>query len=383
MAGTVERYGKGWRYRAQIGIDPGTGKRRWVTKGGFDTEKEATKAMHRVLVAADDGLVVKRTSLQLGDYLTDWMKRAAPNLKPTTAGGYARAIVKISEKLGKVRLQDLAPIQIEEMYFDLVKEGLSPKTVRNTHSVLRRALADAERLGLVLRNAAAAARPPSVPHHEQQTWSAAELNTFLAGLHDHRLLASVVLLATTGLRRGEMLGLRWTDVDLDAGKLSVIQTITTVRGHPVVSPTKTKKSRRRVTLDVATVGALRAHKRLQAKERLAAGSAWHQTGLVFTQEDGSALHPELYSHWFARCVSKAPVPRIRLHDLRHTHATLALAAGIHPKVVSERLGHATVGITLDLYSHVTDSLDKEAAETIAALVNVPGQPRSSDGTSVA
>ena len=380
MAGTVERYGKGWRYRAQIGIDPGTGKRRWVTKGGFTTSQEATKAMHRVLVAADDGLVVKRTSLQLGDYLTDWMKRAEPNLKPTTAGGYARAIVKIGEKLGKVRLQDLAPIQIEEMYFDLVKEGLSPKTVRNTHSVLRRALADAERLGLVLRNAAAAARPPSVPHHEQQTWSAAELNTFLAGLHDHRLLASVVLLATTGLRRGEMLGLRWTDVDLDAGKLSVIQTITTVRGHPVVSSTKTKKSRRRVTLDIATVGALRAHKRLQAKERLAAGSAWTNSGLVFTQEDGTALHPELYSHWFARCVSKAEVPRIRLHDLRHTHATLALAAGIHPKVVSERLGHATVGITLDLYSHVTDSLDKEAAETIAALVNVPGQPRpSSEG----
>lgn len=311
--------------------------------------------MHRVLVAADDGMVVKRTSLQLGDYLADWMKRAAPNLKPTTAGGYARAIVKISEKLGKVRLQDLAPIQIEEMYFDLVKEGLSPKTVRNTHSVLRRALADAERLGLVLRNAAAAARPPSVPHHEQQTWSATELNTFLAGLDDHRLLASVVLLATTGLRRGEMLGLRWTDVDLDAEELSVIQTIDG-RGHAVVSSTKTKKSRRRVTLDVATVGALRAHKRLQAKERLAAGSAWTNSGLVFTQENDGALHPELYC-WFARCVSKAPVPRIRLHDLRHTHDA-ALAAGIHPKVVSERLGHATVGITLDLYSHVTDSLDK-------------------------
>lgn len=157
----------------------------------------------------------------------------------------------------------------------------------------------------------------------------------------------------------------------------MIQTITTVRGHPVVSSTKTTKSRRRVTLDVATVGALRSHKRLQAKERLAAGSAWTNSGLVFTQEDGTVLHPELYSHWFARCVKHTDVPRIRLDDLRHTHATLALAAGIHPKVVSERLGHATVGITLDLYSHLTDSLNKEAAETIAALVNVPGQARSS------
>lgn len=120
-------------------------------------------------------------------------------------------------------------------------------------------------------------------------------------------MASVVVLAATGLRRGEMLGLGWTDVDLDAGKLSVIETITTLPGHPVVSSTKTRQSRRRVRPDASTVGALRAHKRLQAKERPAAGSAWTNSGLVLTWEDGSAIHPELYSHWFARCVSKADV----------------------------------------------------------------------------
>ncbi|HMT61270.1 MAG TPA: site-specific integrase, partial [Microthrixaceae bacterium] len=200
---------------------------------------------------------------------------------------------------------------------------------------------------------------------------------------DHRLLASFVVFATTGMRRGEVLGLRWSDVDLANGRLSVVNTITTVNGRPVETSTKTKKSRRRVSLDAATLGALRAHQERQDIERASAGSAWSDTGLVFTREDGSAIHPDRFSHWFADLVEKAGVPPIRLHDLRHTHATLALEAGVHPKVVSERLGHATVGITLDLYSHVTPSLDELAAETIAALVDVPGQSRSSAGTNVA
>lgn len=139
-----------------------------VTKGGFDTDAEATKAMRRPLVAADDGMPVRRNPLQLGVYLDDWMARASPKPKPTTTGGYARAIVRIGEQLGKARVHERATIQIEEIYFDPVKEGLSPGMIRDTHSVLRRALADAERLGLVLRTASAAARPPSVPHHEQR-----------------------------------------------------------------------------------------------------------------------------------------------------------------------------------------------------------------------
>ena len=150
MAGTVERYGKGFRYRVQLGADPGTGKRRWATKGGFATEKEATKAMHRVIVAADDGLVVKRSTLRLGQYLTEWLERVTPDLKATTAAGYGRAVTKLDDKLGQVRVQDLTPLQIEQVYVGLVKDGLAPKTVRNLHSVLRRALADAERLGLVM-----------------------------------------------------------------------------------------------------------------------------------------------------------------------------------------------------------------------------------------
>ena len=376
MAGTVERYGRGWRYRADVGIDPGTGKRRWATKGGFASQKAARTALNKVLSAADEGMVVTRSSTLLGDYLDEWMDGAESSLKQTTAFGYRRAIDKLKETLGHVRLQDLTPLGIERAYRQLIASGLAAKTVRHSHTVLRRALADAERLGLVSRNAAAAAKAPAVVDKEQSTWTPAELSAFLSSVADHRLFAAFVLSATTGMRRGELLGLRWRDVDLDSGRVSIVRTITTVNGQPIETSTKTNKSRRRVALDGATVEVLRAHRERQAVERKAAGSAWQETGLVFTLEDGSAIHPDRFSRWFSRLVDVAGLPHIRLHDLRHTHATLALQAGVHPKVVSERLGHATVGITLDLYSHVSPAMDEDAAERIAGLLDVPGHSRS-------
>jgi len=377
MAGTVEKYGKGWRYRAAVGIDPVTGKRRWVSKGGFSTRKAASTALHAVLTDADNGQIVERSAVTVAEYLDDWIERAERDLKPTTAASYRNDIGHLKRQLGSVRVQDLTPLTVERAYHELVTTGLKAKSVRNIHAVLRRALGDAERLGLIVRNPAASARPPTPDRVEQSTWTPDELSAFLGSVQDHRLFASFVLAATTGMRRGEVLGLRWRDVDLDVGRLSVVHTITTVNGVPVEGDTKTNKSRRRIGLDAVTVEVLRAHRQRQRQERVLAGPIWQDRGLVFTQEDGSAVHPDRYSRWFTTLVRKAGVPKIRLHDVRHTNATLALEAGVHPKVVSERLGHATVGITLDLYSHVSPAIDQAAAETIAAMVDVPGHPRAS------
>lgn len=372
MSGTVEQHGKSWRYRVEVSIDPGTGARKWATKGRFKTKRSAQKALNELLVEADQGLDVQRSNTLLGDYLDEWIEGVEGDLRPTTVHGYRQAVIRLKRKLAFVKLQDLTPLVVEKAYRSMITDGLAPKTVRNTHMVLRRALADAERLGLIVRNVAASARPPSPEHHEQETWTAKELNTFFSTVFDHRLFASFVLASTTGVRRGELLGLRWRDVDLETGRLAVVHTITTVNGKAVESTTKTKKSRRRVSLDSVTLDVLRAHRERQELERKAAGSAWHDTGLVFTREDGTAIHPDVYSNMFTRLVREAGVTPIRLHDLRHTHATLALEAGVHPKIVSERLGHATVGITLDLYSHVTPSMDGEAAEKVASLLQVPG-----------
>jgi integrase len=262
-----------------------------------------------------------------------------------------------------MRLQALTPLEVENLYSRLLSGNdgqvrkLSPKTVRNTHIALRKALADAERLGLVVRNAAAAAKPPVPPKPEHRTWSAEQLARFLGTVAGTRLEAAFIVLATTGMRRGEALGLRWSDLDLQSGQLAVVQTITTVNDRLVVSPPKTDRSRRSLSIDPDTVRALKDHQRRQAQERLKAGKVWDtEADLVFANEIGGPIHPSTFSGLFETYVRKAGLPRIRLHDLRHSYATVALKAGIHPKIVSERLGHSTIGITLDLYSHVTQSL---------------------------
>jgi integrase len=285
------------------------------------------------------------------------------------------AVERIKGRVGAVPLQSLAPLEIENLYKELLATGgaegraLSPKTVRNTHIVLRKALADAERLGLVVRNAAAVAKPPVPAKRKHTTWSADELARFLGSIERERLAAAFILLATTGMRRGEALGLRWSDVDLKAGRLSIVQTVTTVSDKIVITPPKTAGSRRSVSLDPETVAVLRDHRRRQNEERLKAGELWVGEGdLVFTDEIGQPVHPSALSRLFASRVRRAGLPVIRLHDLRHTYATVALGAGVHPKIVSERLGHATTAVTLDLYSHVTPTIDADAAVLVASRI---------------
>ena len=374
MRGTVERYGKGWRYRVELPRSD-SGRRRFASKAGFATEGAARRALNRVLVDIDDGTHVDRNDITVAEYLADWIERAALDLRPTTTIGYRRSVDFLTEELGKVKLQRLTPLQIEKAYGRLMERGLARKTVRNAHSVLRRALADADRLGLVNRNAAGSAKPPAEMKVERPTWTPEELSTFLRSTVDDPLHAALVLFATTGLRRGEVCGLRWQNVDLEAGELFVVETRTTIGNGVHEGTTKTPKSRRRVALDAATVDVLRQHRRRQRELQLAAGPAWEGRGHLFTLDNGEPVHPDTMSNTFRRRADRLDLPRIRLHDLRHTYATLGLRAGIHPKVMSERLGHATVGVTLDLYSHVTPSLDRDAADAVASLLDY--QPNSS------
>jgi integrase len=243
--------------------------------------------------------------------------------------------------------------------------------VRYLAAILHMALGDALRWGLVVRNAADAATSPSASAAKapaMKTWTADELRRFLEHVRDDRLYAAWHVLAMTGLRRGELLGLSWEAVDLDAGRVAVTQTLIEGKREPRFSEPKTKRSRRNVALDPATVAVLRAHRKAQAAERLAWGPAYRGQGLVFCREDGSPIWPRTFSRAFGTLAKAADLPAIRLHDLRHTHATLALAADVHPKVVQERLGHANVGITLDTYSHAIPAMQEDAAAKVAALL---------------
>ncbi len=373
--GSVYKRSGSWAFRVDGGFHPETGKRRQILRQGFATKKQAEAALGEVLQAAAKNTVVAKSSMRLGEYLEEWLAGQRTQLRETTLRSYEIAIRRIAKRIGRVKLQALTPLQIEKFYADALAEGgkggdrLAPKTVRNTHVVLRKALADAERLGLVPRNAAAAARAPTARRPEFETWSSDELKEFFASIRDDRLSGAFVLLATTGMRRGEVLGLRWRDLDLDAAQLAVVQTLTTVEWQPIVTQPKTQRSRRTIYIDTHTIGALKDHRRRQREEQLAAGSAWDKSNdFVFRDELGRALHPDWFSREFNRLVRVAGVPRIRLHDLRHTYATLALKTGVHPKIVSERLGHATIAITLDLYSHVTPGIARDAAEAVAATI---------------
>lgn len=249
--------------------------------------------------------------------------------------------------------------------------GLDPRTVNYVHTILHRAFRDAVRWGRLARNPADAADPPrGQPKSDAiKTWDADTLKTFLAKAKEDgdRLYPLWVLLGTTGMRRGEAIGLRWSDVDLEAGRLHLVQTIISVRGKVMVGEPKTLRGRRPIALDPGTVQVLKAHRKAMLEERMKLGGAFTDEGLVFHRVDGRCLRPEGVSDTFKRTVIRLGLIPLTLKGLRHTWATLALERGIHPRVVQERLGHSTIAITLGIYSHVAPTLHDEAAELVADL----------------
>ena len=355
-----------------------TEERRRETKAGFATRKECQAAMAKVLVAVEESSYVVPTKVTVREFLQkEWLPAIRSTIRPTTYRSYVQHVeCHIVPHIGSVKLEKLSGATINALYAKLAqsgkkngKSGLSALSIRHVHAVLHRALKDAVRWGRLSRNPIEAADPPRVngSGHEMRTWSAEQLAAFLEATKDDRLHALWHLLALTGLRRGEALALTWDDVDLEAGSLSVRRALIPNGREVVVCEPKTARGRRVVALDPQTVEVLKGQAARQLVEQATAKS-WTDTGLIFTREDGEALHPEVVSRFFRQAVKKAALPTIRLHDLRHTHATLALRAGIHPKVVSERLGHATVSITLDTYSHAIPAMQEEAAARIAELV---------------
>jgi len=279
--------------------------------------------------------------------------------------------------VGGRQLRQLTPTMLNRLYADLSSEGrgkvaggLSSKTVRNIHTILHKALVDAVDAGLVGVNVAERARPPRLRASslsEIRVWHAFELKEFLEIVRGHRLEAAWYLSAMTGMRRGEVLGLRWQDIDFEAARASVRQALVSV-AYEVLPSTPKNGQARVVDLDAGTVEKLREHRQRQETEKAEWGRDYQGSGLVFCKEDGTALHPHTFSQAFERIVAKSDLPRIRLHDLRHTHATIALIAGVPVKVISERLGHETPAFTLKQYAHVIPGMQAEAAESVASLV---------------
>lgn len=362
--GTVRRRQDG-RWECQIVL--GDGRRKSVYGR---TQHEALRKMRDVERAQDQGDPIATGHQTVGAYLSSWLEAMRPNLRPRTWTRYEQLVRVHGGAISGLALTKLAPEHLERLYADRIAAGVGAMTVRHLHARLHRALTQAARRGLVGRNVASLVSPPRAPRHEMVTLTEEQTRAFLRAATGERLEGLYVLAVTTGMRQGELLALRWANVDIDGGSLQVRQSLQFVGGGEYVfTAPKTAKSRRKVELTKVAVAALRRHRALQVEERLAAAGGWEDLDLVFANEVGRPIDgTNLARRSYARILKRAGLKRIRFHDLRHTAATLLLGRGINPKIVSEQLGHAQIAITLDLYSHVTPTMQREAVNALDAVL---------------
>jgi integrase len=343
------------------------------------TQSEVRKRLTMAIRAMDEGVPIPGERETVGRFLGDWIVTVKPALRLQTWTHYERYLrLHAVPAIGRLPLVKLDRQHVHSLYAAKLREGLSATTVRQLHAILRRAVGDAVRWGLVSRNVVALVDPPRRVRHEIRPFTPEQGRVFMDAVTGDRLGALYVLAISTGMRQGELLALRWRDVDLDGGGvLAVRATVYRAEGRLRIDEPKTERSRRLVHLSSSVVAALRHHRERQDVERASLGDIWHDGDLVFPNTVGRPIEASnLLSRSYYPLLRRAGLPRIRFHDLRHSTATLLLGTGVHPKVVSDMLGHASIAITLDTYSHVTPGLHREAAQVIAALLAPPEQPSS-------
>lgn len=348
------------KWRAQATIN---GQRVGLTA---KTHKEAQEQLRKLLGDADRGLLPPAERLTLAAHIERWLDDVIkPSVRPRTTKGYRDiARLHIVPTLGKLKLTQIQPSHVQALYGKLTGAGLSAKSVRNVHAVLRHALNQAVDWNLVPRNVASLAHPPRVDRQEVVALTAEEVRALLTFMRGDRWEALIATALATGMRQGELLGLKWTDVNLTGQKLHVVRQLQRdgTYGEP-----KTAKGRRTIDLPASCVAFLKEHRRRQTEERLLVGPEWQQTELVFCTHQGKPFGHRNVLRAFKLIMLRAGLPDVPFHALRHTAATLLLTQGVHPKVVQERLGHATISMTLDIYSHLIPSMGRAAADQLDAL----------------
>ncbi|MDP9236359.1 MAG: site-specific integrase [Chloroflexota bacterium] len=357
---------KDGRWCASLSI--GRGKRKHFLG---KSRPEVSRKLIAALKARDDGLPTVTERQSVAQFLKSWLEAVRPSIRERTCARYEQYVrLHAVPDLGKIPLTRLTPQHLQRLYSDRLNAGLSATTVHHLHAMLHSALDQAVRWTLVPRNVADLVDPPRMCRHDISTLGPEQAHVLLDAAAGDRLEALYVLALTTGMREGEILGLKWRDVDFAGRAVEVRGSLQRVPSGLVLAEPKTDRSRRHIGLTETALVALRQHRALQATERLRLGAAWrNELDFVFVDETGSPIEATRFLRTsFKPLLKAAGLPKIRFHDLRHSAATLLLGRGIHPKIVSEMLGHSQIAITLDLYSHVTPTMQREATDAMDAIV---------------
>ncbi len=392
MKGHIYKRAKNsWTIIYDLPVDLVTNKRRQKSQTIKGTKREAERALREVMLSLEQGSYVKPNKITLGELLRQWLKEyASMNTTDRTQESYTSIIERhLIPSLGRISLRELQPQHLQSYYAKKLSEGradgkggLSARSVVYHHRILSKALDFAMKMGLVVRNVAKVVEPPRVARKTMQTLSPEEVTHFLDVARETDYYVYFATLLYTGLRRGELLALRWRNLDLDSGKLTVVETAYKLgNGEYRIKEPKTAQSRRTVTLPLSLVDLFKVYRSDQELLRIQLGISLNADDFVFIRPDGSPVNPSAVTLAFRRIIKRAGLKGIRIHDSRHTHATLMLSAGIHPKVVSERLGHANIGITLDIYSHVLPGMQEAAAEKFDRMFEVGDNENSEPNVS--
>lgn len=372
-----ERSPGAFELRYPLGTDPATGKRRTATVTVRGSRKEAERELRRLLRSLDTGEHVDPNRITVREWLATWLDATRAEVAPRSVERYGEIVNNfLAPALGNLQLSKLAPMHIQEAYNawaaggrrDGKAGGLSPQTRRHIHRVLGAALGRAVEQQLVARNPCDAFRKrlPKVERREMAALTTEQSQHLLASIRHTRVYWAVLIALGTGMRRGEILALRWRNVDFDRGSLRVVESLEQTKAGLRTKAPKSEKTRA-ITLPAFVIEELRCLKRQQAEELLRLGIRQDGDTLLCARADGEPMQPRSLTHEFTRLAGRVKgIPRVRFHDLRHSHATQLLLAGVHPKVAQERLGHSTISVTLDLYSHVTATMQEDAAARIDA-----------------
>ncbi len=368
----IRRNGK-WAYVISMPFDPVKGKypQRW--RSGFETKAAAAEALRKDLAEIDSGEIVM-SKLTTESYLLEWLKSINQSRAPRTAETYQYTVERwIVPLIGSIKLNKLDHYHIEKMYQTIAKSGIASSSVHRVHRVLRTALNRAVKRGLLARNPISQVDAPSNHIDRRETLHSEHVIQLLEYLSQHSpmLHMAVYLSVFTGMRRGELCGLTWSNVDWDHGVLRIVQARQRRDGKDLIGKTKTAGSVRPIVIDDDVLTALQNWKSEQKERAEQSATVWTVENYILTNIDGSLPDPSSFSRQLAKAVRKLNLPHVSFHDLRHTHATLLLEANVPLKVVSERLGHASIGTTANVYAHVTENMQRQAADKLKDILSKP------------